>query len=278
MSERSGYRQLQLLQNAGLWYEYCEARSDSSIYLSNLQTYADATLSRYRDYLGHEFEQVWIDCSDGLHADAIAALCGTVIAGGLLSVLLPGENNTMSHRMERFTAKHFAESDTQTHSLINKPETRSANEKLRLTNEQSSIFNALTQNTGKPRGTHIITAERGRGKSTLLGQALASVEDQSSIIVTAPRKANAKILLQQAPEAHFVAWDKLLEHPANSEVTLIIDEAAGLPLWATELLCQNLIPGCLPQQLPVTKVVVVASQCTLPTGPGKPCHRYLFTS
>jgi len=245
MSERSGYRQLQLLQNAGLWYEYCEARSDSSIYLSNLQTYADATLSRYRDYLGHEFEQVWIDCSDGLHADAIAALCGTVTAGGLLSVLLPGENNTMSHRMERFTAKHFAESDTQTHSLANKPETRSANEKLRLTNEQSSIFSALTQSTGKPRGTHIITAERGRGKSTLLGQALASVEDQSSIIVTAPRKANAKILLQQAPEAHFVAWDKLLEHPANSEVTLIIDEAAGLPLWATELLCQKFNPWLL---------------------------------
>ncbi|WP_404397184.1 GNAT family N-acetyltransferase [Idiomarina loihiensis] len=245
MSECGGYRQLQLLQGAGLWYECCEARSDSSIYLSNLQTHADAALSRYRDYLGHEFEQVWIDCSDGLHADAIAALCGTVTAGGLLSILLPAESNAMSHRMERFAAKRFAESGTKTQLLVSKPETRSVNEEFRLTNEQSSIFNALTQSTGKPHGTHIITAERGRGKSTLLGQALASVEDQSSIIVTAPRKANAKILLQQAPEAHFVAWDKLLEQPGNSEVTLIIDEAAGLPLWATEQLCQKFTPWLL---------------------------------
>lgn len=245
MSERSGYRQLQLLQDAGLWCKYCETRSDSSIYLSNRQTHADATLSRYRDYLGHEFEQVWLDCSDGLHADAIAALCGTVTACGRLSILLPAESNAMSHRMERFAAMYFAESNTKTYSSVSKTETRSANEILRLTNEQSSIFNALTQSTGKPNGTHIITAERGRGKSTLLGQTLASVEDQSSTIVTAPRKANAKILLQQAPEAHFVAWDKLLEQPGNSEVTLIIDEAAGLPLWATEQLCQKFNPWLL---------------------------------
>lgn len=245
MAERSGYRQLQLLQDASLWREYCEARSDSSIYLSNLQTHADAVLSRYRDYLGHEFEQVWIDCHDGLHADAIAALCGTVTAGGLLSILLPAESNAMSHRMERFAAKHFAESNIKSYSSVNKTETRSANETLQLTNEQNSIFNALTQSTAKPCETHIITAERGRGKSTLLGQALAQAKEHSSIIVTAPRKANAKVLLQQAPEAHFVAWDKLLEQPGNSEVTLIIDEAAGLPLWATEQLCQKFNPWLL---------------------------------
>lgn len=245
MTARSGYRQLQLLQDAGLWHEYCEARPASSIYLSNQDKRADATLSRYRDYLGHEFEQVWIDCSDGLHADAIAALCGTVTASGLLSILLPFKSNAMSHRMERFAAKYFAESNAQTHSLVSTPKTRSANEEPRLTNEQRSIFNALTQSTKKPQGTHIITAERGRGKSTLLGRALARVDDQHSIIVTAPRKANAKVLLQQAPQARFIAWDKLLEQPGNSAITLIIDEAAGLPLWATEQLCQKFNPWLL---------------------------------
>lgn len=245
MAERSGYRQLQLLQDASLWHEYCEARSDSSIYLSDQDKRADAALSRYRDYLGHEFEQVWIDCNDSLHADAIAALCGTVTAGGLLSVLLPAKSSAMNQRMERFAAKYFAGSNTQTRSLVSKRETRSPNDKLWLTNEQNSIFKVLTQSTGKPHGSHIITAERGRGKSTLLGQALSRVEDHSSVIVTAPRKANAKILLQQAPEAHFVAWDKLLEQPGNSDITLIIDEAAGLPLWATEQLCQKFNPWLL---------------------------------
>jgi len=245
MFECSGYRQLQLLQNASLWQQQRRARSHFSIYLSDHDNSADAALSRYRDYLGHEFEQVWIDCSEGLHADAIAALCGTVTAGGLLSILLPAENNAMSQRMQRFAEKYFADSNAIAHSAVNKAQIPSANEKFQLNDEQRSIFNALEQSQEKPQTTHIITAKRGRGKSTLLGQALARVKNQRSIIVTAPRKANAKILLQQAPEARFVAWDKLLEQPGNSEVTLIIDEAAGLPLWATEQLCQKFTPWLL---------------------------------
>ncbi|MFP3701590.1 hypothetical protein SB758_39565, partial [Burkholderia sp. SIMBA_013] len=66
--------------------------------------------------------------------------------------------------MERFAAKYFAEPSTQTRSLVSKHETRSANDKLWLTNEQNSILKVLTQSTGKPHGSHIITAERGRGK------------------------------------------------------------------------------------------------------------------
>lgn len=244
MGERGGYRQLKLLQNASLWHQQCGARSAISIYLSDHDTHADTTLSRYRDYLGHEFEQVWIDCSEGIHADAIAALCGTVTAGGLLSILLPAESNAMSIRMERFFDKFYGVNDSNPPKMLIPPGLPDT--ALRLTDEQQTILQALEQATpnAKP-ATHIITAERGRGKSTLLGQALAREKETASIIVTAPRKANAKVLLEQAPQARFVAWDKLLEQPDNPSIRLIIDEAAGLPLWATEKLCQKFSPWLL---------------------------------
>ncbi|RUO64880.1 GNAT family N-acetyltransferase [Idiomarina ramblicola] len=247
MSQRSGYRKLELLHDASLWQQHCQARPSLSIYLSDKDKHADAALSRYRDYLGHEFEQVFIDCSDGLHADAIAALCGTVTASGLLSILLPVEDNPMSQRMTRCAAKFYRDNANNSSATMLIETAASARTRY-LTDDQQTILQILdetAQDTTTEPTTHIITAERGRGKSTLLGRALAKAKEQRSIIVTAPRKANAKVLLQQAPQARFVAWDKLLEQPDNPDTQLIIDEAAGLPLWATEKLCQKFTPWLL---------------------------------
>ncbi|MGM0430258.1 MAG: GNAT family N-acetyltransferase [Pseudomonadota bacterium] len=247
MSKRSGYRKLELLRNASLWQQHCQARSSLSIYLSDKDKQADAALSRYRDYLGHEFECVFIDCSDGLHADAIAALCGTVTAGGLLSILLPEKSNAMSQRMEYFALKYWNNAAADLSPEMSTEPLPTGN-KLKLTSGQSDILEAIDDASSGAKSkpvTHIITAERGRGKSTLLGQALAHTKNKSSVIVTAPRKANAKVLLQQAPQAKFVAWDKLLEQPDAPDKQLIIDEAAGLPLWATERLCKKFTPWLL---------------------------------
>lgn len=247
MSKRSGYRKLELLHDASFWLQQCQARPSLSIYLSDNDKQADAALSRYRDYLGHEFEQVFIDCSHDLHADAIAALCGTVTAGGLLSILLPKKPNAMSQRMEYFALKYWNKAAADLSPEISTAPLPPGN-KLKLTSEQSDILEAIDNTRSEAKCepvTHIIMAERGRGKSTLLGQALANTKNKSSVIVTAPRKANAKVLLQQAPQASFVAWDKLLEQPDNPDTQLIIDEAAGLPLWATEKLSQKFTPWLL---------------------------------
>ncbi|MGM0906562.1 MAG: GNAT family N-acetyltransferase [Pseudomonadota bacterium] len=247
MSKRSGYRKLELLRNASLWQQHCQARSSLSIYLSDKDNQADAALSSYRDYLGHEFEYVFIDCSDGLHADAIAALCGTVTAGGLFSILLPEKPNAMSQRMEYFALKCWNNAVTDLSPEMATEQLPTGN-KLKLTSEQNDILKIIDDASSVAKSkpiTHIITAERGRGKSTLLGQALAHTKNKSSVIVTAPRKANAKVLLQQAPQAKFVAWDKLLQQAGSPDKQLIIDEAAGLPLWATERLCQKFTPWLL---------------------------------
>ena len=92
MSKRSGYRKLELLHDASLWQQHCQARSGLSIYLSDKDKRADAALSRYRDYLGHEFERVFIDCRDSLHAGANAGRgdrhCGALRNGNRRRALI----------------------------------------------------------------------------------------------------------------------------------------------------------------------------------------------
>lgn len=243
MSESSGYRQLTLLRDASLWDTQCEARSEHSLYLSDQAPGGDAALSRYRDYLGHEFPHVWLDCRDGLHADAIAALCGTVVAGGSLRILLPTHDNPMSQRLQRMATRCFG------HTWRNMPQsepqrTYAPAPTFQLTPDQRRTLRAIERSSLQSQ-THIITAERGRGKSTLLGYALAKLSPDTPVIVTAPRKANIQQLLRQAPHAQFVAWDKLLEQPKTQDALLVIDEAAGLPLWAIERLCEQFQPWLL---------------------------------
>ena len=239
--ERGSFRQLKLLQTASQWQQACQTRSSQSLILSPEDPGADAHLNRYRDYLGHEFESVLLDCQAGLNADAICALCGTIVGGGELIILLPSDNSAMVERLLRFASHYF-----NNNAL---PANASDSFKKAQT-EHQTLVEVLTSefiNEDSPH-THILVAERGRGKSTLLGKALAEVSAtcaETEIIVTAPRKANAQVLLKQAPTATFKAWDKLLEQPGDSTKQLIIDEAAGIPLWATEKLCQKFTPWLL---------------------------------
>lgn len=239
--ERGSFRQLKLLQTASQWQQACQTRSSQSLILSADDPGADAHLNRYRDYLGHEFESVLIDCQAGLNADAICALCGTIVGGGELILLLPSDDSAMVERLQRFATQYFSNNAL--------PANASDSFKKAQT-EHQVLTEALTGEfiSGTSLYTHILIAERGRGKSTLLGKALAEVSAtcaETEIIVTAPRKANAQVLLKQAPTATFKAWDKLLEQPGDSTKQLIIDEAAGIPLWATEKLCQKFTPWLL---------------------------------
>lgn len=224
------YRQLVVVEDTANWQQSLPVRSSSRLFLSDQPQLADAALSRYRDYLGHEFKHVIIDCRQQLHVDAIAALCGTVIAGGQLILLVGKKRSVMLRRL----INHW-QSVTQdlTASVPDLP-----------TAEQTAVLQQLTDSSA----THVLIADRGRGKSHTVGtavkQVLAQADGQVSVLVTAPRRANAKVLLNVADNASFVAWDKLLESP-HSDALLVIDEAAGIPLWATQKLCDRYTPWIL---------------------------------
>ena len=97
------------------------------------------------------------------------------------------------------------------------------------TAEQSQILQQLMQAQS---GVWVLTAPRGRGKSTLAGMLIR--QWAGSCWVTAPAKASAsQILNQPAESAHFFAPDALLALCREGAVTgadwLVIDEAAAIP-------------------------------------------------
>ncbi|WP_404399870.1 GNAT family N-acetyltransferase [Idiomarina seosinensis] len=225
------YRQLNLKPVSLSWQPLLPTSEFSPLYLSDSSPDAHATLSRYRDYLGHQIQHVIIDCRTQLHVDAIAALCGTVTAGGSLTLLI---NNAASESpMLQRLIKHW-----QPVSVAHYSPAPSF-----PTDEQQQALNQLTRTDQ----VHLLIADRGRGKSHLLGKALATYlqsPQPKKVIVTAPRKANARVLLNQAGQVQFVAWDKLLQQQLG-DALLVIDEAAGIPLWAIQRLCQHFQPWML---------------------------------
>lgn len=76
----------------------------------------------------------------------------------------------------------------------------------------------------------LITANRGRGKSTGLGFIADELVNRQkvSVCVTAYSRQSAAMLLGQFEASSFVSPDQLIENPVEADV-LIIDEAAMLP-------------------------------------------------
>lgn len=87
-----------------------------------------------------------------------------------------------------------------------------------------------------PADIHLITAPRGRGKSTLAGKLAEQLSQQHNVIITARSKAALPSFWQQieSENIQFFAPDYLLQAVKNgknvAKTWLFIDEAASLPL------------------------------------------------
>ncbi|HFT8242079.1 TPA: tRNA(Met) cytidine acetyltransferase TmcA [Yersinia enterocolitica] len=97
------------------------------------------------------------------------------------------------------------------------------------TTEQQVILQRLMQ---ARQGVWVLTAARGRGKSTLAGMLVA--QSAGHCWVTGPGKAATQVLSQRAGDrARFWAPDALLEYCQQHDVSgvdwLLIDEAAAIP-------------------------------------------------
>lgn len=199
-------------------------------------------MHRYRDYLGLTTSHVVLDFAQLVHADALAALAGTVNGGHCLWLVLPV---TASHFQQRLL-HHAAQFDaivqcSSWQALLHRlaqpaPILAPAAPAPELpSNDQQNIITALLEH---PSQTHVIIADRGRGKSTTLGLACqAWGASTHPILVTGPRPSALATLLEQAgSKAKFCAWDRLLREAkstsakGNEKQLLIIDEAAAIPL------------------------------------------------
>ncbi len=209
-----------------------------------------------RSLLGREFLHGIFDARRGLAVDALAALAGMLTAGSWLVLLIPpwtrwpmlpdGDSLRWSEQPGSMATPsfihHFQQTLLSRHEvlLIKQHQAPSlpvwaARPHWRPpgggpTVEQQSL---LRQLLAADKGIFVLTAPRGRGKSTLAGMLAARTAARCWVV--APARQAADVLEQYAANrARFFAPDALLEHCRHHPAAdwLLVDEAAAIPLPA----------------------------------------------
>lgn len=229
---------------------------------SNLPVNGSSTCipaNKARTILGREFSLVIFDAWSGLGVNALAAVSGTIRAGGTLVLLTPPldewaqypdpdcqrflpypwqPEQVVGHFIRRFvdmlravgadSGSSYA--DTDESSLLIVPESICTTFELQpvqtTTDQQQALASILTADQPL-----VLNADRGRGKSAVLGMAARRFHaDGMSVVLTAPSRAAVSSVLQHAeyPVA-FYAPDDLLQSTPQADV-LLVDEAAAIPL------------------------------------------------
>ncbi|WP_240775724.1 tRNA(Met) cytidine acetyltransferase TmcA [Nissabacter sp. SGAir0207] len=207
-----------------------------------------------RQLLGSERQHAVFDACDGLAADALAALAGSLAAGSWLLLLVPPwqrwpqqpDRDTLrwSEQPQPIATPHFVTHLGQL--LLQERESLlwRQGEPLRLPDwharpawqppqgEPTPCQHALLARlrTAGP-GVWVVTAARGRGKSALAG--MLAAQAPTRCLLTAPSRQAAATLSRWAGEAlPFMAPDALLaacRQQAPDVDWLLVDEAAAIP-------------------------------------------------
>ncbi|WAT09279.1 tRNA(Met) cytidine acetyltransferase TmcA [Rouxiella badensis] len=214
--------------------------------------------------LGQEFLNGVFDAREGLNVEALAAFSGVLRAGSWLILLVPkwqewptlpdADSIRWTERSEaiatpRFISRFCQSIEADTQALLWRQNSAFSPQLLSSapdwttpqgepTPGQRAILDQLLQAED---GIWVLTAARGRGKSTLAGMLVQHW--QGACWMTAPSKAAGQRLSEQGEEAvQFWAPDALLAHCESGAAVnadwLLIDEAAAIPAP----LLQRLIP------------------------------------
>ncbi|AMG59413.1 tRNA(Met) cytidine acetyltransferase TmcA [Pantoea vagans] len=258
LMQQAGVRRLAVISGDPVWCldraaTWREALPGDWLVLSPAPLFSDeSALHRQpgavRTLLGREFHHAIFDARQGFHAEAFAALAGTLTAGSWLLLLVPpwkawsqqpdSDSLRWADVAEPIATPHFVHhlqqlilADDQVllerqHQSCRFPAQRDWPQwHCQAPQQQQAILDQLMT---LPSGVAVLTAARGRGKSALAGML---ARQNRHCLVTAPAKASTEVLAAFAGEHfHFMAPDALLalETPPQAE-WLIVDEAAAIP-------------------------------------------------
>lgn len=233
---------------------------------------------QFRQILGKEYDVVFYNATQDFSPSTLLALEGCVRFGGKLVLLVPpftswpavvggdprystyGYASQPSHFISRLIqVLEKAEPValyTETRCRLPAPRTLEPRpqQSISLSAEQQTALNTILQSCTQATATHIISGERGRGKSTLLGKLAAELAHRGNRVVVTSLLTSAtdtffEVLKHQnlrevtrqyfiSPNGGVIQWfapdNPLLQTSENN--WLLIDEAAALPLPVTERL------------------------------------------
>ena len=239
--------------------QLCWAESD----FAHLSTIKITSWARANKALGQSVDLLIADLSQGISADGLGIVSGTVSGGGLIIMLCPPacqwpQGSPFHQRASRILTQFQDQLNANDLTAIPYLEKEQEQEHLPPTpyataDQQNAVAAIKRVKTGHRRRPLVLTADRGRGKSAALGIAAAELmqaEAGLKIVVTAPALATAATLFSHAvailPECEqsrgllrynssqivFMAPDELAQ--ANAQTSqginlVLVDEAAALP-------------------------------------------------
>lgn len=241
----------------------------------------------YRSLLGTETDLLIWDAFSSLHPDGFAACSGILKGGGLLVILMPEpetfkslqdpsykemlDSDCVEQATARFKSRFFEKTQKLELSLFveqgkapllhieeltENPLQACTDSAFELNDEQQSLVKAVQRVAlGHRKRPLVLTADRGRGKSTALGIALARlINEHRGFEVLIPRssKESINILLTHfkqhvqsdlSDQLKVIAPDALLDEQPSCNL-VVVDEAAALPLSILEKIVA-LYPRCV---------------------------------
>lgn len=222
---------------------------------------AGLPVNKFQTALGQEYDSLVFNAFSGLHPDAFGAAAGTLLAGGVMLLLCPPladwpayadpdlvryvAQPELAERLDspflRRFVRQLQQDDTvlvwqqgapfpSLPSLSSTP-WQAARDRQGCLNIQQRHALAQMLYCARTRTPLVLTADRGRGKSSLLGLAAHRLlQSGLKVLLTAPnRHAPAQALHQCASPLRFVAPDALLAEQPAADI-LLIDEAAAIPV------------------------------------------------
>ncbi|WP_060980819.1 GNAT family N-acetyltransferase [Vibrio splendidus] len=222
-----------------------------------------APVKKGQQLLGRECQVLVCDFREQFDANGFSAALGSLVGGGLLLVLPPKVDDSEGSECfgQRWLKRHFDklifvsqhnEAGDVVQATNALPQMQSAKNGLDKFEQQSMAVELVKKVvTGHRKRPLILTADRGRGKSSTLGIAAAQllVERHGfNIIVTAPsvkavepvfshasqglescEVVNATHIRHQGGSLRFVAPDELLKSKPDCDL-LLVDESAAIPI------------------------------------------------
>lgn len=255
--KRQGLRQLLVLSGEAEWcqrltQQWMDRLPGDWMWLGDApQSPLHCAPQAARTLLGQEFLHAVFDARNGLNAEGLAVLAGTLKAGSWLLILVPewqrwplladidslrwSETTTpipapnFVYRLQKLMLQDPQVVLLRQHSPLRLPTLPVSDWQPDNSSQQQSLLNELLHS--RP-GIFVLIAPRGRGKSALAGSLAARWPGRC--LITAPAKISTNVLASFAGEAFdFIAPDRLLalspeQRPQHLD-WLLIDEAAAIP-------------------------------------------------